>query len=315
MLHFQRLFDIFLTAVFPYKCLRCGNFFEPPRPDKRCGAVASATLRALLERDERTRFKQLMAPFLCPECVADFVPLTPLFCPMCDDTMQGEPETEEDPLSVVPQEVAGRIRSVRAVGVYDKALLGLIHGFKYRGYLQLAVPLGLLLLTLFLDHYGSCSCQERENDFGVDVIVPVPLHARRFRKRGYNQAYLLVSHWMEWLKALTGSRPHMEMEREALVKIRHTPSQTRFGREARLRNVKDAYRLKHPPGMKGKRVLLVDDVYTTGATLEECARVLMEGGAARVDALTVARALKPLPCKQKSNELEQIFSDVADKTL
>lgn len=311
MLHFRRLFDSFLTAVFPFKCLRCGHFFEPPGPDERGEAMAAATLQTLSVLDERARFKRLMAPFLCPECAADFVPVTPPLCPMCG-TMQVHLQTEDHPLCAACQEAPRRIRSARAVGVYDKALLELIHGFKYRGDLQLARPLGLLLLMLFLDHYGASPHQGREQDSGVDVVVPVPLHIRRFRKRGYNQACLLIRHWMEWLEALWGSQPRMEIAREALIKVRHTPSQTRFGREARLENVRDVYRLKDPAGIRGKRVLLIDDVYTTGATLEECARVLIGGGAARVDALTLARALKPQNSGRRSEESKPILSDAND---
>jgi ComF family protein len=117
----------------------------------------------------------------------------------------------------------------------------------------------------------------------AEVIVPVPLHPWRLWRRRYNQAAML---------ALAVAR---EAEKscvpDALARIRATPSQGRLGRGQRTRNVRGAFRLRRPEAVEGRRVLLVDDVLTTGATVEECVRVLKRGGAADVDVLTLARVV------------------------
>lgn len=117
----------------------------------------------------------------------------------------------------------------------------------------------------------------------VDVLVPVPLHIRRLRERGYNQALILVRE----LNKRTGI-PYQE---RALVKIKDTPMQTSLKKRERGKNLKGVFEVKDPEAIQGKAVVLVDDVYTTGATVNECARTLLKAGAKQVAALTVARAL------------------------
>jgi len=112
----------------------------------------------------------------------------------------------------------------------------------------------------------------------VDVVVPVPLHWRRRRQRGFNQAEALVrSLGQPW--------------QDALRRRRSTRSQTDLQAAQRHRNVRDAFVLRRRASVSGRLVLLVDDVATTGATLEACARVLRAAGAREVRALTVARVV------------------------
>ena len=116
-----------------------------------------------------------------------------------------------------------------------------------------------------------------------DVVVPVPLHRRRLWWRGFNQAALL---------AMTISRRlEVPIELSALTRSRMTTPQTSQDHDARRRNVRRAFKVAQPARIKDRRVLLVDDVMTTGATVDECARVLMASGAVRVDVLTLARVL------------------------
>ncbi|MCC5980380.1 MAG: ComF family protein [Oceanicaulis sp.] len=122
---------------------------------------------------------------------------------------------------------------------------------------------------------------------GADLLVPVPLHGQRLRKRRFNQSLLLA----RALTRLTGIRtdPHM------LVRTRATPSQGGRSAKGRRRNVAGAFRVRagRKPRLEGAHIVIIDDVYTTGATLEACARALKRAGAARVDALTLARVVKP----------------------
>ena len=119
---------------------------------------------------------------------------------------------------------------------------------------------------------------------GADLLVPVPLHWTRLFQRRYNQAALLA----HAIHAAGGPR----VAADWLVRRRRTPSQGHLGPVARERNVRGAFALRPGRNVAGKRVVIVDDVLTTGATIEECARVLRRSGAASVGVLTLARALR-----------------------
>jgi len=112
----------------------------------------------------------------------------------------------------------------------------------------------------------------------ADLLVPVPLHRRRLQYRGFNQALLLARAF-----------PEAKMGREVLTRVRHTAPQIGLNPKERRDNVRRAFAVPRPEAVKGKNVLLVDDLYTTGATVRECARVLSRAGARQVDILTVAR--------------------------
>jgi ComF family protein len=149
-----------------------------------------------------------------------------------------------------------------------------LHAYKFRGRRGLAAPLGELLVETM----------EGRLPAGVPgLLLPVPLHPRRERERGFNQASLLA-----WRVARAWQVPVRD---DVLVRAVPTPSQTELDAPARLANVRGAFRLRRPEVIAGGHVLLVDDILTTGATLSECARCLREGGAATVGALTVARVV------------------------
>ncbi len=120
-------------------------------------------------------------------------------------------------------------------------------------------------------------------DYPVDVLVPVPLHMKRLRERGFNQALLLVKE----LSKRTG----IPYEERALRKIKDTPVQITLKKRERRKNLTRAFQVRDQQAIQGKTVMLVDDVYTTGTTVNECSRALHVAGAARVTVLTVARAL------------------------
>jgi ComF family protein len=119
---------------------------------------------------------------------------------------------------------------------------------------------------------------------GTDLLVPVPLHWTRLAARRFNQAALLA----QAIRAAGGPPVAVDW----LVRRRRTPSQGRLGPSARARNVRAAFALRPGRSVAGLRIVIVDDVMTTGATIEECARVLRRAGANSVGALTLARALR-----------------------
>ena len=172
-----------------------------------------------------------------------------------------------DPGALEPMALEGVLSCFSMEGAVREA----VHHLKYRGLRAIAPPMGGLLAQ-----------RAKSSGISVDAIVPVPLHPKRLRERGYNQAELLAR---EEAKTLD-----LPMAADAAVRVSHGPPQARSGAlEERRASVQGAF---EPRGrLDGRRVLLVDDVCTTGATLEACARALKAGGAACVWGLTFAREL------------------------
>jgi competence protein ComFC len=117
---------------------------------------------------------------------------------------------------------------------------------------------------------------------GLDAIVPVPIHPKRERERGYNHAQIIARH-------LAGSKGVQLLDKN-LVKVRNVPPQMSLAMEDRLRSVKGAFAVNGGEAVQHKVVLLVDDVFTTGSTVKECSKMLLEAGAQEVRALTIAQA-------------------------
>lgn len=165
----------------------------------------------------------------------------------------------------------------RAVARFGDVMRQLIHDLKFRDRHE-----GLKLFTSWLAHAG------RELLAGADVLVPVPLHVSRLWARRFNQSALLA----RTLSVRTG----IGFEPRALVRRRRTPSQVGLTLDQRRRNVAGAFALaKHSEAaIRGRAVLLIDDVITTGATANACARALKQAGAERVDVLALGRVVDPL---------------------
>ncbi|MCP4368379.1 MAG: ComF family protein [Deltaproteobacteria bacterium] len=170
----------------------------------------------------------------------------------------------------------------RAPGIYDRTLKKAIHCFKYGGKIQMARPFGMILFAAFIRFWDIKN---------IDLIIPVPLHLRRLRDRGFNQAVLLVKNWKQLAVKLSIDISDISVERNVLVRSRWTEPQTGLGRKKRMKNIKNAFKVSDRSGIAGKKILLVDDVFTTGATANECAKTLISNGAKRVDVLTLARAI------------------------
>jgi ComF family protein len=174
----------------------------------------------------------------------------------------------------------------RSFGVYEKSLMHVIKAYKYKGKTQLAKPLGRLLFHL----YGKCYGSGPDEKPPPDVIMPVPLHRKRLRERGFNQAYLILKEWPRLFQSVHPDSCPIIIK-GGVVRKKRTRPQAGLDRLRRKANIKGAFTLSRSFDVNGKRVLLVDDVYTTGATAEECARVLLKGGAWSVDILTVSRTV------------------------
>lgn len=268
-----RILKAFVEAVFPSRCLNCGTFMRPnPQPaGERLGDTIELT------------FRQAMNRFLCPDCLMDFQPVQSPLCSRCGAVFSAL--DAEDHLCEHCIRAPRHFHQARAAGIYEGALRRLIQGFKFHGKIHLARPFGLLMLHAFYDSFA-------QDDSAVPrIVVPVPLHAARHRKRGFNQAFLLADQLiaLNRLHSVPG-RFAPETIRDMLLRCRSTHPQTGLNKDRRKTNIAGAFKVRTPENASGKHILLIDDVYTTGATVDECASVFIRAGAARVDVLTLARA-------------------------
>lgn len=216
----------------------------------------SVTRLKLLARQAVTGALDLLFPPHCVNCsrVGSFL------CDRCKATM-----------TLAPERTLPGLDGIRVKVNFEGAASAAIHAFKYDGQTRLVEPLGEILY------------QGLEGiDWQVDMVTAVPLHAARLRERGYNQAALLAG----YLAVLTGWPSALG----AVTRVRETSSQVHLSARERQENVAGAFR-GVPELVHGKRVLVIDDVLTTGATLVACAEALRAAGAARVYGATVAGAV------------------------
>jgi ComF family protein len=237
------LLKALLDILFPPLCHVCKAFIPNAGPIHLCGACM-----------EKIR---LVCSPMCSVCGVPFRTEQGI------DHICGSCATTSRPFA-----------SARAAACFDGPARNLIHRLKYQNKVHLSRPLGLMTAQ----HLSAFA-----GESGVELIVPVPLHPRRLRQRGFNQALLLAGF-------LTKSW-HIPTSRNNLRRIRWTEPQIHLSGDERIRNVRGAFAVKNPLIFQGKKLLLIDDVYTTGSTVAECARVLKGAGAGEVHVATVARAV------------------------
>ena len=164
---------------------------------------------------------------------------------------------------------------VHCVTVYEGVVRDAIRRFKFMKRKGLSEPLGILLVK-YLSQSPTLEMEE------IDVVIPVPLHQKRQRERGFNQAHLLAE---------VISRYYDKPVLPALERVKNTQAQFDLDRKDRFVNIRDAFRVADNKAVYNKQVLLFDDIYTTGSTIAECAKVLKIAGAKRVEVLTLSRAV------------------------
>lgn len=207
---------------------------------------------------------------VCPACWASIHPLTEPLCETCGDALPAWRVTPGDSKQCARCRRVPRVITLgRAVAAYDGKLRDVLHALKYNGRRSIARPLGAMMAV------AAPAVLE-----GANFAVPVPLHVVRQWHRGFNQAEELARHLpLPVLRALRRSR--------------RTTTQTDLPEAQRHENVRGAFAVRWSASRKVKNatIVLVDDVSTTGATLDECARALLGAGAKEVRALTAARAV------------------------
>jgi ComF family protein len=209
--------------------------------------------------------------YLCDECEGRVTRIVPPFCEKCSEPFSGAITNPFDCANCAHRRLYfdAAVSAFRSRGVVRKVILD----FKYRKRVYLRHLVARWLFAALDD--------DRLRGRKFDLIVPVPLHPAKERDRGFNQAALLAD--------LLSGRMSLPM-RPALERVRYTTTQTAFDRAERMENLRGAFRLRKNANVRQLRVLLIDDVLTTGSTLSACARVLKKAGAASVYAVTAARA-------------------------
>lgn len=211
---------------------------------------------------------------LCDNCIEQIEFINGAICYKCGQPLEAPNEQKGHLLCGSCVKPSRNIfRFSRSAYFYDDFSKRLILDFKFHDRTDLASLLAKIIYVAGKDIFSA----------GVDVIVPVPLHYTRLLKRRYNQSALLAKE----LGRLTGIR----VDYDAVVKSKMTRPQVECSGAERLKNVKGAFTLKKPKHLQNKRVLLVDDVLTTGSTLKECALVIKQANPKSIDNLTIARAL------------------------
>jgi competence protein ComFC len=207
---------------------------------------------------------------LCGLCAEKARKIAAPFCRQCSQPFDGAIESEFTCSNCGDRHFHFdcAVARYRATGIVRE----LIHRFKYDRTVYLRRPLAAWLTEALDD--------ERIRAQPFAYLVPVPLHAARLREREFNQA--------DELAQLVAERAGAPVLR-CLRRVRYTTTQTQLDREERMQNLRNAFRVRHSARVSGSHLILVDDVFTTGSTVEECARVLKQAGAASVRVITVAR--------------------------
>ncbi|MFZ0318896.1 MAG: ComF family protein [Candidatus Sulfotelmatobacter sp.] len=224
------------------------------------------------------------------------LPLTGVLCAICGERIFSSYAVADlggDPRCGLCRRVEPAFARAAAYGSYEGGLRELIHLLKYNGIRPAANVLGRMLAE---------TIAELAPEFSLDsvAVIPVPLYRAKLREREFNHAELIACAAVK----LFPQPGRLKLCAGTLQRKRETPSQTGLTRHQRRENVRGAFAVAHPEAVKDREVLVVDDVFTTGATVSECARVLRRAGAAKVWVATVARTLK-----LSEQKIERQFSE------
>ncbi len=243
--------------------------------DKLINAIFPNNIKCLIcskELSENTLYS------LCEQCLNELPFNTGKTCLRCD-----EPLTSASNYCLKCKSIVPYFKHNKSVFLYEGKIKSFVRGLKYDNKRYYATTLSNFLAGEYV---------KLNKDF--DVVIPVPLHTNRLKERGFNQSELLCKSLKDKLK--------LNVDTKILGKVVYTESQTHLTRQDREKNLHDSFKVIDKSKIKGKRVLLVDDVFTTGSTINECARTLKDAGAKEVCSLTLAHAYLEIKLNEKNNK-------------
>ena len=230
-------------ALFPPQCLSCTDILQTKAQKVFC-PVCLEKITLITEN-------------ICPVCGIIF-PDSPAGSHLCGHCLENEPH----------------FCCARSVASFESVILDAIHQFKYGRNLSTGTALADFMADFPFPDF----------DFSAySLMIPVPLHIKRLRERGFNQSLILAQ--------TVGKKHHIPVNFSLLKRNKFTLTQTGFNRKEREQNIKGAFIVKDRNTLQNASIILIDDVYTTGATINECAKELMNAGAQKVAVLTLARVL------------------------
>ncbi len=203
---------------------------------------------------------------ICDICMDELPFIRGKICLRC-----GQPLANESNYCLNCKNHKSEFKASRSVFLYRGAIRRMIKNLKYDNMKYLAKTFGNFIASEVMNYSVK-----------FDVVIPVPLSERRKKIRGYNQAYLLCGALKDKL--------HLDVREEVLLKTKHTSSQAYLSVGERRKNLENSFKVSDKTLVKGKTILLVDDIYTTGSTLNECAKTLKKAGAKEVYCVTLAHA-------------------------
>ncbi|SDU22248.1 ComF family protein [Desulfobacula phenolica] len=247
---------LFGQLLYPLKCLKCGAYIDSDELDPYSMETC------FCDQCMAAGFYPMETPF-CIKCGVKFPWIFDENC-LCQDCLK-------NPLM---------LEQVRAVAEYKGIIKDAVPLFKYHSKLAVSKVFEHLMFQAFLRYYESA---------GVDLIMPVPLHKKKLKQRGFNQAFFLIRNFVKQYRQNFDCLPSWKIDTNSLVRFKQTPSQTELDMEQRKINLKNAFKVVAPATIDKKHILLIDDVFTTGATCNEAAKELLNHGAGKVTALVLAR--------------------------
>jgi competence protein ComFC len=219
--------------------------------------------------------RKIKNKLICTDCLKNLSLSLNFHCPLCEARTCNAKLCFSCSLIISNSENKFYLDSLLYPFSYkDKTAQKIIKAFKYQYIKDLEIPISRLMT-------GYLEKVKKQIDLDGFILVSTPLHKRKFNQRGYNQSELIVSGIAKYLNAETAD--------SCLSKIKFTKDQASLKENRRLENLKGAFFCIKPWLISGRKIILVDDVYTTGATMQECARVLKEAGAKEVIGLAIAR--------------------------
>lgn len=257
------LFQKYLTKIslffYPPKCLKCNVHIDMKNPFS-------------------------MFSFFCECCMKEgFYKITLPFCLKCGTKRYFDEfdifDHKVDAICKNCLKKSLKVDRVRAALEYKGITKDAITLFKYHSKISLSKVFEILLFQSFVEHYSKLP---------IDLIVPVPLHKTKLKKRGFNQSYILIRNFVKLYKKTFYKFPDWKIDPFALVRIKKTKPQTGFNSEQRQENVFNVFEVKNKEVIKGKHILLIDDVFTTGSTCSAVAKELLDNKAKKVYALVLA---------------------------